>query len=424
AGRVANGQHRTFRFRNFLAESGDPDLINKIETDMDFAELFFTVRVAALGEEIPEAESAVLTVRDAAGGEEREVVVPWAVTGRPQTDPAAPAASDVPVAMTRGEIAQDVIARMGTFAPMADSRIALEAGSREADVHRCAEHVDLDIKSYASQFPPGIQNLAQLLASRPEFSIRSPRADVMPLDPNVNPYSLGGRTSYVPRLGATVEEAESTESDLFEWYVFDDDEGTRSAYFRLPTYSPSLPPGDDRDPFEVHVDQISKVFALFNELEVENLYFDQVQNPGGAVPYANAVLSHLITEPLETARHAVIVDDERRASNEQTLALIAQLSADAEAQIREAEPDAPDDVVADAVAVALLGETFAGYPVNAQFLRDFTDSFILENESAARGEGDLSEPVHISGVRTIQPAPDAFQGDIFFMFDATSISAR
>lgn len=411
-----------------LRAGGDPDLINKFDLDQNFAELFFTVRVAALGEPMPSGDAVVLSLRDPATGETRDVTVPWEVTGAAtESGPAAfGVAEDMPMAMIR-QTAEELAARVGTFAPMegAQPRTAgLEAGPAQMSVREMAGRVRLGSNYAGVQMGAG--GLAQMLAARPEFLMHDRDADVIPVEPGVNPYRLGGRTSYIPTLGDPIDA--SDENDLFHWYTFEAPNGELHGYFRLPTYSPSLPPNpdgtpDDRDPFEVHIDQMRKVFALFNEIGVEELHFDQVQNPGGAVPYSAAVTSFLLTQPLAAERHAVIMTDERKQANEELLTLIDALSDDAREQIIALDPNISDEDLADAIAVALLGPSFAGYTVSGQFLEDFVEGIQLENAAHERGEGNLTAPVTINGIDIIEPDPDAFGGRINYYIDEASISA-
>lgn len=412
-----------------LTATGNPRLINNLETDLRFAELFFTVRLATLGEDLPENDFAVLELRDPATGEITTVNVPWTRSGTPRDGDGNPIEDDVPVAddalvfADRGRVAMMVedsaMGAEGAASPpsMMDPDAYVSALQQRTAEAPSSLGVELNMER---RF--GAPSLGARLAQRPEFQLFADRANVTPMNSDANPYALGGRTSYLPYLGEVQEEA--ADDDLFHWYTYTDENGDLAATIRIPSYSPALPPGDQRDVLQVHSERFGDIIERFNQLGVEHLTIDQVQNPGGAVPYLYGLVRHLITEPVPTPHHHVVVSDERFQDNLELLGSIPPARDAARAAILAEEPDLSGDELEDRIAVELLGESFGGYPVDRIVLRDFIAQFEQENRNFQAGRGALTDPVPISGVDFIRPAPEGrrFEGRITVVTDAMDIS--
>jgi len=191
-----------------------------------------------------------------------------------------------------------------------------------------------------------------------------------------NPFALGAQRSFVPALGEKTWESDP--DAIFYAYEFKTPGGRRGGYVRIPSYEP-----DDAD---AAVAEFAALVKKFSE-ETDGLVIDQVDNPGGSVPYLYALASMLSPQPLSTPAHRVAItqDDVNSAASLVKLAPI---------------------VTTDALAQRVLGKTLDGYPVTLTVWQNMVDysNFVIAQWNQGK---TLTDPVHIEGVDAINPSPVA-----------------
>jgi len=189
-----------------------------------------------------------------------------------------------------------------------------------------------------------------------------------------NPFGLGNQTSFVPALG---EKTWSSNSDaIFNAYIFKTPGGHSAGYVRIPSYEP-----DDADAAAAEFATLMKMF----QEKTDALVIDEVDNPGGSVPYLYALASMLAgNAPLTTPEHHVAITQDDVSQAAQLLKLAPLVKNDATAQ-------------------QVLGKTLDGYPVDYTVWRNMVDysQFVVDQWNAGK---TLTDPVAIEGVASINPS--------------------
>lgn len=187
-------------------------------------------------------------------------------------------------------------------------------------------------------------------------------------------YEIGDRDGFLPDLGEKIWQAPS--NSLFRAYIYRNPvDGKGTGYVRIPTYMVDNP------------DALAADFSLLaGEFErgADALVIDQLNNPGGIVPYMYRLLSMLTDSPLQVPLHRITLTPADVNSSVKLL--------------RQTEGAKTDDD-----ARKLLGDTFGSYPVDLAFLNDyraFASSLIKQ-----WGEGKtLTDPLPNFGVAKVNPA--------------------
>lgn len=194
-----------------------------------------------------------------------------------------------------------------------------------------------------------------------------------------DPHGLGARRSFLPRLGEPVEEADA--DDLFDWYIYENDDGKRIGVLRIPSYTP--------EDAEASVARFAEITRKMQE-RTDGLVLDQHNNPGGSVFYLYALASLLTDKPLPTPKHEMKIT--------QAEVMRAKQLVDTTEALKSAEKSG-------ALTRAIFGETVQGYPVGSQFAHFINDyaRFILGEFEAGKS---MTGPSHIFGVDQINPYPD------------------
>ena len=198
----------------------------------------------------------------------------------------------------------------------------------------------------------------------------------MRADAPENPFSLGGKKSYVPRLGEVVWQAK--EASPFHAYIFKTRDGRKVGFIRIADY------GGGRE----EVEAFGRIMARFQK-QTDALVIDQVSNPGGAVFYLYALVSHLSDKPMTAPKHRIIADESD-----------AMWAVDFLEKV--------DNPMFRMLGQLDSGDEWAGYPVTARFwelMKQFA-RFILSELGAGRR---LTGLTHLWGADSIDPAPDAAQ---------------
>lgn len=307
---------------------------NVAETDMRMAELFLTNRRRARGDnDIPQGAADLVIRRK---GDFYKVRLPWDYT--PEL------------------IAQDVPAR--------------NAGMLEPEGFDGAGPVSAGFfSSVGKAIVAAVHPLIDLFAN-----MRAESAD--------NPFMIGARKSFVPRLGKVLWR--SDEDSHFDAYIFETKDGKKKGYVRIAAY--------DGDYAEVR--EFAKLMEKF-QAETDALVIDQVSNPGGSVFYLYALASHLTDKVLVAPRHRMIIGE---ADAHQSAELLLTLMRNQKnppkekKKVKEGEEEEPPNA--------------GGYPITAKFMQLMVRSaqYILQQFTEGKRYTGL---IHVSGVDDIDPAPKA-----------------
>jgi hypothetical protein len=289
-------------------------------TDWTLAQRMLTCRSADMGQRVPQGE-VVLGVIGKEDGKHRTVTVPWNYT-------------------------KEFVADYFQLHPQQD--------------FPC---LDLSLSSQSAH--PG-----RYFERQATFGGWQPKSVVGASYTCVNKHSLGGKKSFLPRLGKVIW---STKKESpFDAYIFLTPSFHKVGYVRIPTYVA----GEDD----------AKAFAeIIKKMEAESdaLVVDQMNNPGGFITYLYALLSMLSDKPLETPKHRI------------TLTQLEVFMAYSESKMLK-------DVKTDKDAQAILGETLLGYPVTKELVKATLKDceFLIEQWSKGKL---LTDTAHLFGVDYIQP---------------------
>lgn len=188
-----------------------------------------------------------------------------------------------------------------------------------------------------------------------------------------NPFGLGNKTSFVPALGEKVWQSDP--SAIFYAYIFKTPGGHLAGYVRIPSY--------ETPDSNAAVAEFAGLMQLFQQ-KTDGLVLDEVDNPGGSVPYLYALASMLTGSPLTTPKHHVA---------------ITQNDVDDAVQLLQMAPMVQNDSGAQLV----LGKTLDGYPVDYTVWRNMVDysRFVVAQWNLGKR---LTDPIAIEGVASINPS--------------------
>lgn len=331
---------------------------NTSETDQRLAELFLTNRRRGRGDtNIPDG-NAVLGIRGR-DGKLYKVRMPWDYV--PELIP-----QDVPVRDSGLLEPQTLTESWEDDAAFQPKGPGIE--SWEKDILIAPKLAPDSLKSLLGRaFSNAIHPLTKLFAD-----MRSEAA--------ANPFMMGAKKSYVPRLGTIVWETK--DDDLFHAYIFKTPDGKKVGFVRIPDYD-----GGSKE-----VARFGEIMAKFQK-ETSALVIDQVSNPGGAIFYLYALASHLTDKPLLTPRHRIIIGESDAQWSADLLLKIVQAQKARAAKKASSEDEEEDD-------------EWAGYPVTQKFMVLMVRfaQFILKELEAGRR---FTAPTHLWGVDDIDPAPKA-----------------
>jgi hypothetical protein len=314
---------------------------NTAETDLRMAELFLTNRRRARGDNDIPRGAAEVVIRSK--GELYRVTMPWDYT--PEL------------------LAQDVPARnAGLLEPEGLGGGAAAAGP-----------VDGFFSSVGKAIVAAVHPLIDLFAN-----MRAEGAD--------NPFMIGARRSFVPRLGKILWR--SDEDSHFDAYIFETKDGKKKGYIRIAAY--------DGDYAEVK--EFAQIIKKF-QAETEALVIDQVSNPGGSVFYLYALASHLTDKVLVAPRHRLIIGE---ADAHQSADLLLRLMRESQKPASEKKEKKKKLKPGEEEEEPNAG----GYPITGKFMQLMVRSaqFVLQQFNSGKRFTDL---IHISGVDDIDPAPKA-----------------
>lgn len=188
-----------------------------------------------------------------------------------------------------------------------------------------------------------------------------------------NPWTIGGRESFIPNLGTKIWETDS--QNPFHAYIYLNANRQLIGYLRIPSYSAG----------EEESLKFAEIIGKFEEV-TDGLVIDQVNNPGGSVFYLYSLVSMLTDKAVHTPRHHMSITQK-----------------DVMESLTELEKIKSVKNQVDAVKY-FAGETIGGYPVSMTFLALYKDylQFIVDQWSKGH---TVTDPHHIFGVDKINPHP-------------------
>ena len=193
----------------------------------------------------------------------------------------------------------------------------------------------------------------------------------------VNPYSLGKRDSFLPKLGKLVWESEK--ENFFQAYIFRKD-SHRIGYIRIPSYIA------DDGKYESSFLAFQKIIRQFED-DTDMLVIDQHHNPGGSVFYLYALASALSDRSLKTPLHHRSIDYNLVIEDQLLLKQLESVKNDEDAQR------------------VLEAKTIQGYPINMNTVRMIRNSINFISEQWEAGK-TLTDPYYIVGANQLPPHPD------------------
>ena len=201
---------------------------------------------------------------------------------------------------------------------------------------------------------------------------------------------IGSRESYLPDLGTKVWE--SHPRSPFKAYIFLNQQNRLVGYVRISSY---MAGGREAQAFG----QLMQQFQARTDM----LVIDQLHNPGGSIFYAYALISMLSDKPISVPKHHVKINQSEVEFALQGLHRLQQIQSPQQAYQE-------------------LGQTFGGLHVTKDIvdgMREYFQFMISEWNSGK----DLTAPIGLLGVDTIQPHPHArYTKPILMLADHMSLS--
>lgn len=382
-----------------LMAGGVPEFINKEDKDRSFATTLATIRVAALAMDVPRGSASVDL---AISGQRTTIDFPW--NYEPETRPAPGSATQSATQLQLASAKSEATGDLRDPVARARARGCTQYEVRTPCWRSATCPKDKETKRAtlrADAFGDG--GLRNSILRRPEYNLSNPTMQRMSAiegdAPQAMSHRIGAKRSFLPRLGEPIVEGDS--KDLFDWYVYVNEAGKRVGVVRINTYSPTDDDPNSETFGQSVADQASRQFGeiigTFNQLGCEGLMIDQVNNPGGSVPYLYSLLAHLSPETMELPEHSLLISDDDRAFAVSSLAEIAAL--------REMSPNLSETELAQAI----FGEVFGGFPVDAKFLSRFEEGLRFQIAEYDAGRNLGSRPTYISSISEVEPHSDPRQ---------------
>jgi hypothetical protein len=199
-----------------------------------------------------------------------------------------------------------------------------------------------------------------------------------------NPYTLGGKDSFIPQLGTPIWQ---NDGNVFTAYIYKTADGKQIGYVRISQY--------ETDDYVAAVAEFQKIVTTF-EAQTQAMVIDQVNNPGGSVFYLYSLASMLADQPLMTPKHRMSITQADVSDALTQIEALSKITNDADAQ-KAMDPKDND-----------------GYPVSyefAQFSLNYA-RFIVSEWNAGR---KLTNPYFIGGVDHINPAASHYTKPILLL---------
>lgn len=194
-----------------------------------------------------------------------------------------------------------------------------------------------------------------------------------PANPNMaeNLYQIGGKKSFVPDLG---EKEFEHDRGFFHTRIFKLPNGKKIGMVRIPSYGAGAQ----------ETSEFVQIVELL-EQETDALVIDQVNNPGGSVPFLYSLVSLLSGKEMFAPYHRMALTQADVVEAEQNQTVLERITNEEEAH-------------------QIIGPTIGGYPVTMELVQNFLryTNFIV-NEWRAGNR--LTNPFFLVGVDKIKPHP-------------------
>jgi hypothetical protein len=267
-------------------------------------------------------------------------------------------------------------------------------GTNELKTYECEWIYEPEIvEAFQEDYPQPVKSLSKkeqlLAAANREMVLPSYEKMHQLMEDDLS--LIGAKKSNLPPLGSQLWE--TTEDCPFYGYIFDQD-GRNIGYIRIPTYSAG----------EEEAEIFGELINFF-EQNTDALVIDQLNNPGGVVYYAYALLSMLADRPLELPLHQFALTQEDVLHSYKLINLLESLEA-----LLERSPEEFAD------------ETLAGYPFDASLLRSMKShhQFVLSQWQAKQR---LTAHTHMDGIEQIMPSSKgSYSKPILFLINNLDFS--
>ncbi len=209
-------------------------------------------------------------------------------------------------------------------------------------------------------------------------------------DMAANPFTIGGRKSFIPALGPKIWE--SAETDKFYAYIYQTPDRRLYGYIRIAAYDGSA---------EATQEFVSVMQRM--EQVTDGLVIDQIHNPGGSVFYLYSLVAALTTEPMRTPKHRMTILQEDVAEALPDIASLEKVKNDDDAK------------------KAFGGDNVAGYPADYQVSQFFLNYLRFKVDQWKLGKR-LSDPYFL-GIDQIMPHPQgSYSKPIMIVVDQLDFS--
>lgn len=300
------------------------------ETRQLLAELRLTSRAASRGLPVPKAKTAQLSIRRKGSDLVEHVSLDWAYT-----EESAAFDTDNTGPLDAMELAggSEIIARAAGF-----SRIQQGIFDRQMTAR--------DVLPFAND-----SNTAA---------------------PQLNRFAIGGPKSFVPELG---EQLFEHDAGFFHTRIFKLANGKIVGLLRIPSYG-----GGAQETGE-----FIQLVKLLEET-TDALVIDQVNNPGGSVPFLYSLASLLSNKELHAPYHRMALTQSDVIEAEGNMEALEQIETEEQAK-------------------QIIGPTIGGYPVSLELVQNFLRyTHFIVNEWRAGHR--LTAPFFLVGVDKIKPHPE------------------
>ena len=200
---------------------------------------------------------------------------------------------------------------------------------------------------------------------------------------HTNPFSIGAKRSFVPKLGDFIWEIPNDlEEKGYYAYICQLSDGKNLGYVRVPNYD------YDEDAIIIFEDIVRHF-----ESTTDSMVLDQVNNGGGSLFQMYSILSLLTDRPLPVPPHQIMISEDLEA-------LAIDVLADSEYTGSNPTDDRP-----------------------SHELLSYYRSVLSEKEAGRGIGGKLTNPIHLNGIAEINPAKKPYTKQIVVLINYLDFSA-
>ncbi len=207
-------------------------------------------------------------------------------------------------------------------------------------------------------------------------------------DINLNKFSIGNQSSFIPELGKVIWRSEN---GVYA-YIYKNNEGKNIGFLRIPDY------------LSIDKDELKDVLKVFNN-KTDALIIDQNNNPGGSVIILYEILSLLTDKPLTLPEHEFTLIQEDVAEAYWLLDYIDEL-----------------EIMVNSINGADENEdlNIAGLSIK-QFIKAVRNycNFIIKEWSAGK---NYTRPYPLFGIKEIKPSKIAYKKPITILINSLDFS--